>query len=77
MNEKDKKLFDKRDFDRICELAQKRYIHMGFPKYLGFEKEAVGEKKQEAMNLCLIEATITYLNSKEYLKDLPKFNYQE
>lgn len=69
-------LLDKRDFERIGELAIKTYIAKGFPKYLGRNKEAVGDKKAEAMNLCLIEATIAYLNSKDLLKQVPKFNYQ-
>lgn len=68
-------LFDKQDFDRIKGQATKLYLDRAWPKK--FNNSYSDISTSEAPNACMIEATIGYLNGKDCLKKLPKFNYKE
>ena len=68
-------LLEKYDFEMIKSGAITLYTEKKWPKKLGkYEDDIVGN---EVPKVCLIESTITYLNSKDCLKKLPKFNYKK
>lgn len=67
-------LMDKHDFDMIKSFAHREIIDKAFPKYVGSNRREISA--QEANVLCIIEATISYLYSKDCLNKLPKFDYK-
>lgn len=69
-------MLDREDFDRIVSYAKTEYTEKAFPKYLGNGDKIIGDYNNEAVNLCIIEATITLLNIKKCFKKLPKFDYR-
>ena len=68
-------LMDHYDLQAIIERAKSVFSKKTFPCYLGYKSYRVYENDQS--NLCVIEAVITHLNSKECLSKIPKFNYKE
>ena len=67
-------LLDKGDFDMIRSFAHKEFLDKAFPKYVGSNRREISHT--EANMLCIIEATISYLYSKDCLNKLPKFDYK-
>ena len=68
-------VMDKTDFNEINGLAKKNVIELSMPVRLGRLETSVSES--EAVNLCIIESTISYLNKNGCLKKLPKFDYKK
>lgn len=68
-------LLNKYDYDLIKSNATRELIDKAFPKYLGDNKREVSP--QEANVLCIIEATIGYLHSKDCFNKTPKFDYRK
>ena len=67
-------LLDKNDYELIKSIAHREYIDKAFPKYLGKNLREVSAI--EARVLCIIEATISYLISKDVFNRKPKFDYR-
>jgi hypothetical protein len=63
------------DLNDIVGYAKSIYAQKTFPAFLGYEKKKIEQHKQA--NLCVIESTIRYLNQKDCLKKMPKFDYRE
>lgn len=65
-------LMDHQDLINIITSAKGSFANDTFPVYLGDKKIKVSPG--DLSNLCLIESTIGYLNSKDCLKKMAKFN---
>lgn len=66
------KLFSRRDFDLIKSNAIQLYKDLDFPK--DFRDHYNSISTSEAPNFCLVLSTIIYLEHKDCLKSMPKFN---
>jgi hypothetical protein len=68
-------LLTKYDFDMIKSNAIKLFTDRAWPKKFNNSYQEVSG--QEAPNFSLVESTISYLNSKDCLKKMPKFDYKK
>ncbi len=68
-------LFDKSDLDMIKSLAHSRWLDKAGRAYLGKKRIEVSGGDIDVLRM--VEGTIVYLNSKDCLKKLPKFDYKE
>ncbi len=68
-------MMDKHDLDSIVSMAKNKFATKTFPVHLGDKKRKVYEAEQA--NLCIIESTVGWLNKKDCLKRLAKFDYRE
>jgi hypothetical protein len=68
-------MMDKVDFNNIIGLAKKGIVDIALPAKLG--KSDIPVLETEIPNLCIIEATIGFLNKNGCLKKLPKFDYRK
>jgi len=68
-------LFNKQDFERIKGNGIALYNDRAWPKK--FNNSYLEISASEAPHMCWVEATIAYLNGKDCLKKLPKFDYKE
>lgn len=68
-------MMDYIDLNNIISHAKNSFSTKTFPVFLGDKKRKVDESYQA--NLCVIESAIAYLNDKECLKRIPKFDYKE
>ena len=67
---------NKEDFKTIIEGAKRNYHTLDCPSYIGDGFESRVEN-DDFPKLCLIESTISHLNSLECFKKLPKFKYNK
>jgi hypothetical protein len=65
-------VMDHHDLINIISNAKGSFANNTFPIYLGDKKIQVSPS--DLSNLCVIESTVSYLNNKECLKKMPKFN---
>lgn len=68
-------VMDYHDLSSIVSHAKGVFTNKNFPVFLGKKKRRVYESEQA--NLCMVEATVSYLNKNDCLKKLPKFDYKE
>lgn len=68
-------LFNKSDFDMIKQFAQRFFVDAHFPKMVGENRRTI--EGGDLRVLAIIEGTISYLQSQDCLKKLPKFDYKE
>lgn len=68
-------LMDSSDLLRIITLSKTIFANKTMPIYLGEKNKRVSDGDQA--NLCIIEATIAFLNSKECLKKIAKFDIKK
>jgi len=68
-------LFDKSDFDMIEQFAQKFFVNAHLPKVIGKNRRTI--EGGDLRVLAIIEGTISYLQSQDCFKKLPKFDYKE
>lgn len=65
-------LLDSQDLMKIVDDARQIFSNKTMPIFLGKLKKRVSETDQ--VNLCMIESTIMFLNSRDSLKRSPKFD---
>lgn len=63
------------DLMAILSTAKGKFANEPFPIYLGSKKQKVLDT--DLPNLCVIEATIEFLNKNDCLKKMPKFDKQK
>ena len=66
---------DNHDFNKIIGSAKQKFATDTFPVFLGPRRVKV--PPGDLPNLCVIEATIGFLNKNDCLKKIPKFDKRE
>lgn len=67
-------LLDKKDYDQIKSFAQHDIINKSFPKHVGEERREL--TADDARVVVIIEATLSFLKSKNLLEKDVKFDYK-
>jgi hypothetical protein len=79
--DKEDLLMSKVDLDAIMDIAKDSMSNNIFPVYLEscerLGKKDVKIKEEHQRAICIIEATVQYLNGKGILVKLPKFDYKD